>query len=473
MDKIALNRKQNFSLVLTLCLVHFLLGLDINIVSVSLPSIAEHFKVSAGVVTRVGWVYFLVLTSFLLLFGRLGDLRGFRKLFLSGILLFAIGSFLASRSRVFDFLIFSRVLQAVGAAILFALAPAIISTFLPEERQGKIFGMTYACIALGGIVGRAISGYLIVFAGWNALFFVGIPIAVIAFLLTFRAIPGEQPSREGRTFDVTGSFLVFFSLLCFLYLVNTGQAYGWLSTPIIILAIGALAFGYLFVRREKHITHPLLDLRILKENISFPLLSFLFVYIITNGVIYIFPFFLQWVKGIPKTQIGMLMAVMSVAQMVSGYISGYLSDRVSKARITVFAAGITLLSLILFALLDPSSGAVMIVALLIAYGVGIGSFIPANTSRVMALAPLFEKGSVSSFMATVVRAGSALGVCLFGAIFTFFVPEKNPLQAGVPVEKIMSGITTTFFFAVVVASFALLVTLKSSKQRRMEAARDS
>ena len=465
MDKNAFNRKQYFSLILTLCLVHLLLGLDINIVSVSLPSIAEHFKVNAGVVTRVGWVYFLVLTSFLLLFGRLGDLKGFKKVYLSGILLFAIGSFLASQSRVFDFLIFSRVIQAVGAAILFALAPAIISTFLPEERRGKIFGMTYACIALGGITGRALSGYLIVFCGWNAVFLVGIPIALIAFLLTFKAIPGKQPSRVGGKFDLAGSFLVFFSLLCFLYLVNTGQAYGWFSTPIITLAVGSLAFGYLSVRREKRIAHPLLDLKILKErNLSFPLLSFLFIYLITNGVIYIFPFFLQWVRGIPKTHIGMLMAVMSVAQMVSGYISGCLSDRLSKARITIFAAGMTLLSLMLFALLGPSSDATTIIALLIAYGVGIGSFIPANTNRVMAHAPLFEKGSVSSFMATVVRAGSALGVCLFGAIFTFFVPEKNPLQAKVPVEKIMSGITTTFLFGIVVASLALLVILKANRE---------
>jgi MFS family permease len=134
--------------------VHLLLGLDINIVSISLPVLSQSFSISINEVSRVVWIYFLVVTSFLLLFGKLGDRFGFKKLFNIGIIVFLLGSFFAGLSPDYNFLIVARIVQASGGAVLFALSPALISAYIPPEMRGRIYGFNYAFVALGGIIGR-------------------------------------------------------------------------------------------------------------------------------------------------------------------------------------------------------------------------------------------------------------------------------------------------------------------------------
>ena len=169
------NKKRNF-LVVSLCLVHLLLGLDINIVSISLPTLSQHFSISMNEVSRVVWIYFLVVTSFLLLFGKFGDRIGFKKLYNIGIIIFLFGSVFAGLSPDFNILIVSRVIQAIGGAILFALSPALISAYIPPEMRGRIYGFNYAFVALGGIIGRGLSGYIIGMFGWSSIFLINIPI---------------------------------------------------------------------------------------------------------------------------------------------------------------------------------------------------------------------------------------------------------------------------------------------------------
>ena len=188
-EYIITDKSRRFWFILSLSLVHLLLGLDINIVSVSLPTIAEHFGVNAGVVSRVVWIYFLILTCFLMGFGKLGDLKGFKKIYLAGISIFTISSFLCGISFDFNALVAFRVLQSIGGAVLFALTPAIISTHIPTEIQGKVFGINYSFVALGGIIGRGLSGYLLDEFGWNSIFFINIPIGIIALIIGMLFIP--------------------------------------------------------------------------------------------------------------------------------------------------------------------------------------------------------------------------------------------------------------------------------------------
>jgi len=445
-------------LILTVCLIHFLLGLDINIVSVSLPSVAEHFKINAGEVTRVVWVYFLVLTCFLLGFGKLGDLKGFRKMYLSGIGLFTIGSLLSALAFSFNSLIAFRIIQATGGALLFALTPAIISTYLPEEIRGRVFGINYSFTAFGGIVGRAASGFLISSFGWNSIFLINFPVGILALILGLKFLPKLQPESRTEKFDIAGSIIIFCVLFCALYVINTGQETGWFSGEIILFSLVSIIFLAVFIFRQMKIKNPLLNFSLMKnKEILFPLIAFSLVYIVTNGTIYIFPFFLQWIKSIPREEVGLLMAIPSVLQMVSGYISGRLSDTKNKKIICTTGLLLTIISFVFFVYLGPESGKLFIVSGLILYGIAIGVFIPSNTNNIMAQAPYGDKGSVSSVMVTVIRLGSALGVVLFGTVFSAYVPQKNPVQAGIPIDKIAEGFDITFLVGLVVCVITLLL----------------
>lgn len=465
-DYIITDKSRRFWFILTLSLVHLLLGLDINIVSVSLPTIAEHFEVNAGVVSRVVWIYFLILTCFLLGFGKLGDLKGFRKIYLSGISVFTAGSVLSALAFDFNSLVIFRVVQALGGAVLFALTPALIVAYLPLEIRGKVFGINYAFTALGGIIGRGLSGFLIDSIGWNSIFMINIPIGIAAVLTGLIYIPKAQLLNQTAKYDFKGSIFIFTALLTFLFVINAGQEYGWDSAIIISSIIISIIFFTVFILYEKKINRegssvsPLLNFSLIKQKvISFPIISFALIYIITNGMIYLFPFYLQWIRDLPKKEIGLLMAIPSLLQMVSGYLSGTLSDKKSIKIICSTGIVLTIISYLTFSFLDASSDYYFVVLSIILYGVAIGIFIPANTNRIMSFAPSDQKGSISSLMTTVIRLGSALGVTSFASIFSFYVPQKNPVQAGVPVENILLGFKNTFIFGTLICILCLIINL--------------
>jgi EmrB/QacA subfamily drug resistance transporter len=323
-------KKNYFLLTLTVCIVHFLLGLDINIVSVSLPSISQGLNVTPSSASKVVWIYFLVVTCFLPLSGKLGDLLGFKKLYTTGILIFLIGSVLCGISLSLEMLIVFRVIQAAGGAILFSLTPAIISSFIPEGTKGKTFGINYAFVALGGVVGRAFSGYLLTSFGWSSIFLINIIPGVIALALALKYIPFVSRTEKKLYFDTIGSIYIFIGLFFLLFAINNGQQMGWSNPLILVSFLIAALFLFLFINRETKISFPLFKLHYLKKKkFSYPLISFSIVYIVTNGMVFLFPFYLQWVKSISKEETGLLMTIPSVMQIASGYLGGYLSDNKS------------------------------------------------------------------------------------------------------------------------------------------------
>jgi EmrB/QacA subfamily drug resistance transporter len=447
-EYIITDKTHRFWFILSLSLVHLLLGLDINIVSVSLPTVAEHFGVNAGVVSRVVWIYFLILTCFLLGFGKLGDLKGFKKIYILGISVFTFGSLLSAFAFDFNLLVIFRVIQALGGAVLFALTPALIVAYLPVEIRGKVFGINYAFTALGGIIGRGLSGYLIDSFGWNSIFLINIPIGIIAVLIGIKYIPKLQIFKKDAKYDLYGSVFIFAALLTMLFVINAGQEYGWTSLIIIsciVISVFSFIAFYIYEKKinrgEGNAISPLLNFSVIKQKyISFPIITFALIYIITNGMIYLFPFYLQWIRNLPKKEIGLLMAIPSLLQMVSGYLSGSLSDKRSIKIICSTGIVLTIISYFTFIFLDVSSNYYYVVFSIILYGIAIGVFIPANTNRIMSFAPPDQKGSISSLMTTVIRLGSAFGVTAFASIFTFFVPQKNPVQAGVSIDSILTGL---------------------------------
>lgn len=464
--------KKYFTLILNLCLIHFLLGLDINIVSVTLPSIAAHFGIAGNVASRVVWVYLLVLTCFLLAFGRLGDIKGYKKIYFWGITVFILGTTLCYFAPDFNLLVFFRIIQALGSAVLFALTPAIIAAGIPEGIRGKVYGINYSFTALGGIIGRAASGFIIDSFGWNSVFVLSVPIGLITLFITYKHLDEYVPKKINQKFDVPGTLLVFLGLFFFLFAVNNGGDFGWLSFRIITLVTIAAALIAVFIFRQLKITNPLFNLRILANtDISFSVLSFIFVYIITNGMIYITPFFLQWVGGYSMKETGLLMAVPSMMQFFSGYLSGHLSDKLHSKLICTIGSVLIALSLITYSLISPATNIYIIILILSFYGFAIGFFIPSNTNKIMTSAPAEQKGIISSFMTTSVRLGSAFGVVFFGAVFAYFVPQKNPLLMGVPGGVILEGFRYTFLFGTVVAALGFVTVLLTDKRNRINASK--
>jgi len=454
------------SLIILFCSIHFVLGLDINTVSVSMPAIAEYFKVTPSEASRVIWIYFVVLTSLLVTFGKIGDLKGFKKLYMLGIGIFTIGALFNAIANELNLLILFRIFQAIGASILFSLTPALISHSFHQTGTGRVFGLNYAFTALGGIIGRVFSGYIIQWFSWRGVFLISIPFGIIGLILAIIFIKEKIGKSEKTKFDFIGALLIFIFLFSLLSSINVVYDAQQQFLQITMLVIVCLISGVLFIinERKKSLQKTqLINWKLLKgKKLLSPIISFAYIYIITNGVIYITPFFLRYKWEYEPKLVGLVMAVPSVFQMISGYYGGRFSDYLNIRKICFVATVILTASLLFYIVISYIHNDILLGITLCIYGTAIGLFIPANTNRIMLSTPADSKGSVSSLMTTTIRIGSAIGTALFAGVFSLIIPKSTNQLLETPADLLNWGFSLTFLVGLLISLLAVITTFYSS-----------
>lgn len=458
--------KNERSLIILFCTIHFVLGLDINTVSVSMPAIAEYFKATPGEASRVIWIYFVVLTSLLLTFGKVGDLKGFRNLYTSGIGIFTTGAILSTFAENLNLLIVFRIFQAIGASILFSLTPALISHSFLKSKTGRVFGLNYAFTALGGIVGRVFSGYIIEWFSWRGVFMFSIPFGLAGLVPAIIFIKNETEKSSNTKFDFVGALLTFIFLFSLLSTINLLYNIYYDTPQILILVfICFISIGlFIIIERKKSLyATSLINWKLLKQKgLWSPIITFAYIYIITNGMIYITPFFLKYKWEYEPKLIGLVMALPSVFQMISGYYGGKFSDSFNIRKIGLIATVLLVFSIALHIVISNIQINILLVLTLCIYGTAIGLFIPANTNRIMSTAPRDSKGSISSLMTTTIRVGSAIGTALFAGIFSFLIPGSTNHLSEIPSDVLNWGFSLTFSVGLLIAIIATITTYYSS-----------
>ncbi|MDX6567081.1 MAG: hypothetical protein QOE10_2743, partial [Gaiellales bacterium] len=261
------RRVANPSLVLALvCLAQFMVVLDATIVNVALPTLQKDLHFSASSLQWVINSYTLVFGGFLLLGGRASDLFGRKRLFLAGIVVFTAASVLDGLAPSSGFLIAARALQGFGAALVSPAALSIVTTTFPEGRmRTRAMGIWAAIAVGGGAVGLLLGGILTEYASWRWIFFVNIPVGLLAFVFATRFVP-ESRAPERRGFDLLGAFSVTAGLIVLVYAIVKVQAYGWISVRTIGLLALAVALLAAFVVTELRTRHPLVRLDIFRTR---------------------------------------------------------------------------------------------------------------------------------------------------------------------------------------------------------------
>lgn len=241
-------------LVFSISLAIFMSSLDGTIVNIALPTISETFGISSTTVSWVATAYMLVMAGCILVFGKISDVIGLRSVFLSGFAVFSAGSFfcgmLPDLFHSFPLLVGSRVFQAIGGAMITAIAPAMVSVYVPGERRGAAMGTVMTLAALGTALGPSVGGVLTQYLSWNWIFFINVPIGIIAVLLGARVIPPADKLAGTKRFDVWGAILVFCGLAALIFSVTEGPVRGWTSHVIVAAVALSGAALLLFVLRE-------------------------------------------------------------------------------------------------------------------------------------------------------------------------------------------------------------------------------
>jgi EmrB/QacA subfamily drug resistance transporter len=444
----------------------FMSALDGSVVNTLLPVLSEALHTSIAGIEWVATIYLLVISGLLLSVGRAGDLFGHKRLFLGGFALFVVGSALCGLANSAHALIALRVVQALGAAMLMATSPAILTLSFPTSQRGRALGAQGTFTYLGLTVGPSLGGWLAEAFGWRSVFYINVPVGLAAIALAARSIADDHVEKAEERFDFLGASLFTAGLVALMIALNQGHDWGWTSPLTSGLLVIALALLTLFVQVERRRSAPMLDLSLFgSRTFSASAASALMNYACVYAVTFVLPFLLIQGRGLGTARAGLVLTAQPIVMAIVAPISGALSDRIGSRGLATVGMLLLAAGLVALGLLVADGSLTQIAAALALFGLGIGIFVSPNNSALMGAAPRNRQGIASGVLATSRNVGMVLGVGFAGAIFTTVTARAASPSAG-----LVAGVRASLLSAAGVALVGAVTSAVRGETRRPAAA---
>ena len=483
MDTSAPTSKALKLIILSSALAAFMSSLDGTIVNIALPTISDIFDLPSSSVAWVSTIYLLVMAGSLLVVGKLTDIIGYRKIFLTGFVLFTLGSFacgfLPEMTGMFSLLLLSRVFQALGGVMMTVIAPAMLSRYMPGAARAKGMSVVVLFASLGMALGPTLGGLLTEYLSWNWIFYINVPVGIAALILGIFVLPRDEMAKFTlKGFDGAGAVLIFVGLAALLYAFSEGYKLGWTSAPVLICIVLAVLCIAAFIVCEKKVKSPILDLNLFK-NPSFLLLNVVLcvMYFTLAGAQYLLPFYLQLIQSLSTFESGLVLTVMSLGIMTAGVLSGQIyAKMVGKIRVLILS-GVAILALGYFFLskISPVSGLGIIVLGLALIGFGVGLTTTTATTLLMGSVKPEKNGMVSSITGLERFAPMTIGIAFFNLLLIAGVKAiaKHTDITTRPLQDVAAGILTSGFdlcffvsMSLAVVAFVICLFVKESRLKQ-------
>lgn len=423
----------------------FMSALNASVVNTILPIVRDAFHSDVASIEWVVTIYLLVLSGLQLTFGRLGDLRGHKSVYIWGFVIFVGSSALCGAAGSPAMLVFLRGIQGIGAAVLAANSAAIVGRHIPPSERGRAFGLVSMLTYLGLTVGPSLGGWVAHTYSWRMVFYLNVPIGLLALALGWFFIPKTGPAEAEKRFDLVGAALFLAGLSALLLGLNKGAEWGWSSLATIGLLIGAAVLLIVFVQVERRTSEPMLDLSLFSVPLfSMTTISAVLNYICVYSITFLMPFYLIQGRGLNAAQAGLLLTVQPILMAITAPISGALSDKIGSRIPGMLGMAFLGGGLFLLSSIGPNTPLWQIGLGLGIAGFGTGTFISPNTSALMGSAPRSRQGIASGVQGTARNLGMVLGIGLAGAVLTTQLAQDTP-------GALYSGIGQAFLIAAVVA----------------------
>lgn len=418
MEQKSLERTALINVMLTSFMVTFM-GSAINL---SLPSIGQEFSSS---VVLTGWVvtsYLLASAAFLLPIGRLADIVGRRRVYLIGVVGFALFAFLCTFSTSMKMFIGLRVLQGLASSLIFGTGMAILTSVFPPERRGRALGWSVSVTYLGLSVGPVLGGILNHQLGWRSIFYFTVLLGVGAAAFTLTRLKGEWAGARGETFDWGGSLLYMLGLTALLMGMSTLTGSSW---SVGLLAGGATLLA-VFVIYELRVHQPVLQVGLLVRNHAFAYsnLAAMIHYSATFAVSFLMSLYLQTVQGYSSQSAGFVLLSQPLIMAVFSPLAGRLSDRVEPRLVASLGMGLTTLGLFGFVFLGMNTSPALLVANLAMMGLGFALFSSPNSNAVMGSVDRRSYGIASSILGTMRLVGQAASMAIVTLLIGAYVGQQ-------------------------------------------------
>jgi EmrB/QacA subfamily drug resistance transporter len=422
MDIAQVADRRRWLALVVLCVGQLMIVLDATVVNVALPTIQRDLHFSQSSLAWVINAYLITFGGLLLLAGRLGDLLGPKKIFITGLTVFTAASAFCGFSQNQAELITARFVQGAGAAIVAATILGILVTLFPEPREkAKAMGVYAFVASAGGSIGLLAGGVLTQALSWHWIFFINLPIGITALVLGLALIPAHPGTGIHDGVDVLGAVMVTTSVMLLVYAIVKASDYGWESTRTIVVGLAALVLLGAFVRLEAHLAHPLVPLRMFRSrNLTGATLVRVLFPIGMFGQFFLGALYLQHVLGYSAITTGLAFMPMNLAVGIFSLTLAARSMTRVGAKATLLpglvliAAGLALFSRV------PVHGTYLVDVLpgMALFGIGAGLAFTPSIALAMADAAPADTGLASGLANVSMQMGAAIGIAVLASIST-------------------------------------------------------
>ena len=424
------NRVSRGTALLVAILSSFLTPFMASSVNIALPSIGREFAMSAVSLSWVATSYLLAAAVFLVPMGRIADIYGRKRVFLYGVVIYTVSSLILPMSTSGTMLISLRVVQGIGASMIFGTSIAILTSVFPVGERGRALGINVATVYAGLSLGPFLGGLLTEHFQWRSIFLANVPLGLIIIVFVLWKLKGDWAEARGEKFDVTGSIIYGVTLVTVMYGLSLLPDIlgGWL---ILIGVLGLLAF----IRYEMKARSPVLDVNLFASSrvFAFSNLAALINYSATWAVSFLLSLYLQYVRGLSPQNAGFVLVSQPLVMAAFSPFAGRLSDKLEPRILASVGMALSAIALLLLALLDEETAFGFIIASLAIAGLGLALFSSPNTNAIMSSVETKFYGVASGTVGTMRLIGQMLSMGISMLLIALYVgrveitPEYYPL----------------------------------------------
>ena len=447
----------------------FLATVDSSIVNIALPILEEKLHTHFSWVEWVVLAYLMTVACLLLSIGRLADMVGKKPLYVAGLIVFTLGSVLCGLSGTITLLIACRVIQGLGAAMVMALSAAIVTEAFPARQRGRALGIVGLTVSLGIITGPTLGGLLLGWLSWHWIFFVNLPVGLLATILAVRLIPAT-PAPGGQRFDIPGAVSLFLGLLCLSLGLTRGQHVGFQQGPVLALLGASAVLLAVFLWIECRTDQPMIDLSLFR-NILFRinLITGFLAFVCSAATFILMPYYLQNIRGFSPQTAGLLLAVVPLSVGLVAPQAGALSDRLGTRPLTAVGLALQLGGYLGVCSLGLHTSITGYILRFIPIGIGFGCFQSPNNSAIMGAVPRERLGVASGLLSITRTLGQVVGISALGAVWAArqrIHLEHQRLSASAPPSIQVTALHETLTVIIAIIAIALALSLWAWHQDR-------
>ena len=476
-----MSQKQKWLSFMSIAFGLFTAVMDASMIGIALPSISKDFSLDLSSAAWVSLVSTITVVAVLLPMGNISDRVGRKKIYLYGVIIMAAGSLFSSFSNEIVSLLIFRIIVSIGAAMRMSTGLAMVMMIFKDKERGKGLGANTTTVGLAAITGPIFGGFLVGNFGWESIFITQALLSLPTYLLGFYflnkdVVDSNHNQRKGN-FDFIGSIISAIAFSVLLFTIN----YGLVNMSALVISFSfliSMLLFILFIYAETKADQPILNTILLKnKNFMLTMGTRLLGFLSGSSTLFLMPFYIQLLKGISPDKAGLIIFPGALGMSITASFSGRLSDKYGEKQFVILGLIIILISSFLFSLFDEKTTIVMIIAVLMLHGLGMGIWGTPNSSQTVSIVPKNTYGSVAALINLIRTVGMGISIAISSSLITLaFInlglnSDFSSVKDAFDIDQskaFLNGFKTTYYVLMSICLLSIILSLLTKINRSSE-----